>query len=51
MSHEAVKAQVLEAVHGLAAYGLGVGATAALIWHSLAAMRRAETRRERSRGK
>jgi hypothetical protein len=35
----------------LAAYGLGVGATAALIWHSLTAMRRAETRRERSRDK
>ena len=33
----------------LAAYGLGVGTTAALVWHSLASMRRAETRRERSR--
>ena len=35
----------------LAAYGLGVGATATLVWHSLASMRRAESRRERSRGK
>lgn len=33
----------------LAAYALGVGATLALVWHSLAAMRRAEARRERSR--
>ena len=33
----------------LAAYGLGVGATAALIWHSLTSMHRAEARRDRSR--
>lgn len=33
----------------LAAYGLGVGGTAALIWHSVISMRRAEMRRERSR--
>ncbi|WP_309623866.1 heme exporter protein CcmD [Novosphingobium sp.] len=33
----------------IAAYGLGLGATLALVWHSLAAMRRAEARRDRSR--
>ncbi|MEQ1497869.1 MAG: hypothetical protein ABL914_04350 [Novosphingobium sp.] len=32
-----------------AAYAFGVGGTIALIWHSLAAMRRAEAQRERSR--
>ena len=32
-----------------AAYALGVGGTIALVVHSLAAMRRAEARRERSR--
>lgn len=32
-----------------AAYGLGIGTTLALVWHSLAAMRRAEARRDRSR--
>lgn len=33
----------------LAAYGLGIGATIGLVWHSLVGMRRAESRRERSR--
>ncbi|MFM5916155.1 MAG: hypothetical protein ACKOOL_01330 [Novosphingobium sp.] len=31
------------------AYGLGIGGTVALVWQSLAAMRRAEARRDRSR--
>jgi hypothetical protein len=33
----------------IAAYALGLGATFTLVWHSVAAMRRAELRRERSR--
>ena len=33
----------------MAAYALGLGATLALVWRSVSAMRRAEARRERSR--